>query len=132
MYKVLSLRLLYIVLWSMIGLLVAMGGCLIVDSSGPVRWTHGTVVATRFEEGVTISHEIKVGEVTVPMKTDVPGAWIVDINSPILGRIEVPTSDAGFHASQEVYLGYRVGRVTGGKEVVALQSHPSNPVLVRK
>jgi hypothetical protein len=128
----LSLRLPYIMLWSLLGLLVAMGGCLIVNSSGPVRWTYGTVVSARFEEGVTISNDIKVGDVTVPMKTDVPGAWIVDIDSPVLGKIEVPTSDTGFHASQEVYLGYRVGRLTGSKEIVALQSGPSNPVVVRK
>lgn len=129
---VLSLRLSYIMLGSMLGLLVAMAGYLMVDSSGQVRWTYGTVVSTRFEEGVTISNDIKVGDVTVPVKTDVPGAWIVDINSPILGRIEVPTSDTSFQASQEVYLGYRVGRLTGSKEVVTLQSRPQNPVVEQK
>jgi hypothetical protein len=116
---------LYLALWSLLALLAATFVCLIVDSSGPVRWTYGTVVSAHFEDGVTVSNDIKVGDVTVPMKTEVPGAWIVGINSPILGKIEVPTDNKSFHAGQEVYLGYRVGRLTGCKGVVTLQSRPS-------
>lgn len=123
---------LYLMLWSLLVLLAAAFGCLILDSSGPVRWTHGTVVSARFEDGVTLSSDVKVGDVTVPMKTEVPGAWVVDIDSPILGKINVPTSDNSFHASQEVYLGYRLGRLTGSKEVVDLQSRPPHPAEVRK
>jgi hypothetical protein len=122
---------LYLVLWSLLALLAATFGFLIVDSSGPVRWTNGTVESTRFEQGVTISNDIKVGDVTVPMKTEVPGAWIVEIDSPLLGKVVVPASDNGFHAGQAVYLGYRVGRLTGGKEVVALQSHPPGPAVAQ-
>jgi len=122
---------LYFMLWSTLGVLVVMFGCLIVDSSGPVRWTYGMVVSTHFEEGATISNDIKVEDVTVPIRTEIPGAWIVEIGSPLLGKVAVPVSDNNFHAGQAVYLGYRVGRLTSGREVVALQSHQSSPVVVQ-
>ena len=86
-------RWLRISIWAMGGLFALMGGCLIVDSTGPHHQTYGTVLSTRFVEGWTTTTDVKVGEVAVPIRTEIPGSWIAEIDAPVLGRVQVPVGD---------------------------------------
>ena len=100
------------------GLFATMAGCLIVDSRGPVPRTDGTIVSTRFVEGMTTTNYIKTGEVEVPIRTEIPGAWIAQIDSAVLGKVEVPLNPDKLHPGQRVYLEYHVGKLSGQASVV--------------
>jgi hypothetical protein len=71
---------------------------LVVDSAGPDQRTYGTILSTRFVDGMTTSIDVKIGDVTMPLHTEVPGAWVATIDSPVLGRIEVAVDDGTLHS----------------------------------
>jgi hypothetical protein len=110
-----------IAIWVAAGLFVLMGGYLVVDSTGPDQKSYGTIISTRFVEGITSHIDVKVGDVTVPVHTEIPGAWIALVESPVLGRIEVAVDGNTLRAGQRVNLKYHVGRLSGQPEVVGLR-----------
>ena len=106
------------------GLFTIMAGCLIIDSGGPVLRADGTVISTRFVKGMTTTTYIKTGEVEMPIRTEIPGAWIAQIDSAVLGKVEVPVDNDKLHPGQRVYLDYHVGRLSGQSSVVGLRRNP--------
>jgi hypothetical protein len=106
------------------GLLVLALALVIVDSSGPNQQAVGMIRSTRFIDGLETTTDVKVGETTVPVQTEVPGAWMVEVDSSVLGRIEVPVSDDTFKMGQHVYLEYHLRRLSGHPEVVGLHLQP--------
>ena len=114
-------RWLRISIWTVGGLIGVMVAVLVVDSAGPDQRTYGTVLSTRFVDGMTTSIDVTIGDVTMPLHTEVPGAWLATIDSPVLGRIEVAVDDGTLHAGQRVNLQYHVGRLSGDPQVVGLR-----------
>jgi hypothetical protein len=85
-------RLLSLSTWAMGGLFGLMIAAIVVDLAGPTQRTQGTILSTRFVEGVTTTIDVQVGDVTQPLRTEVPGAWLVMIESPVLGPALAPVS----------------------------------------
>jgi hypothetical protein len=108
-------------IWGVGGLFGLMVAALVVDSSGPALRTDGIVVSTRFVEGMTTTTDVKVGDMSVPIRTEIPGAWIAEIDSALLGRVEVPVDEDKLHPGQRVYLDYHVGKLSGQASVVGLR-----------
>jgi hypothetical protein len=105
----------------MVGLVVM----LIYNASGPVAYTYGTVVSARYVEGWSTTTQIPMGEhMTVPMTTNYPGAWTLEVDSPVLGRTEV-TCPEDLPPGQEVYLRYVIGRLSHKPELVEMRLHPA-------
>ena len=94
---------------------------LLVDSTGPALRTDGIIVSTRFVEGMTTTTDVKVGDISVPISTEIPGAWIAEIDSVVLGRVEVPVDEDKLRPGQRVYLDYHVGKLSGQASVVGLR-----------
>jgi hypothetical protein len=67
-------RWLRISIWAVGGLIGVMVAVLVVDSAGPDQRTYGTVLSTRFVDGMTTSIDVKMGDVTMPLHTEVLGA----------------------------------------------------------
>jgi hypothetical protein len=114
-------RWLRISIWAVGGLIGLMAAALVVDSGGPDQRTYGTILSTRFVEGMTTSIDVNIGDMRMPLRTEVPGAWLVTIESPVLGRIEVAIDEGTLHRGQRVNLQYHVGRLTGDPQVVGLR-----------
>lgn len=116
----------------LIGLLVAvvagMIGLAVVvayNSSGLTADTYGTVVSSRYSEGWSTTTEIPVGQgMTVPMTTHYPASWIVEVDSPVLGRKEVAWPE-NLSPGREVYLKYVIGRLSHEPELVEMRLHPA-------
>jgi hypothetical protein len=59
--------------------------------------------------------------VSVPIRTEIPGTWIAEIDSVVLGKVELPVDDDNLRPGQRVALTYRVGRLSGTPDVVGLR-----------
>jgi hypothetical protein len=70
---------------------------------------------------MTTTTEMKVGDVSMPIHTEIPGAWVAEIDSPIWGRVQVEVNNDKLRAGQRVNLKYHVGRLSGRPEVVGLR-----------
>lgn len=110
------------------GILHGLGAALLTfviwDSTGPMRWATGTVVSEHFAEGITTYTQIDVGnDVTIPVTTEVPGLWILEIDSAVLGRQSVAVDGNTFKAGQRVYLEYQIGKLTGQPTVQGVYAH---------
>jgi hypothetical protein len=104
----------------------------IVDSSGTVAETPGRVVSVGFVEGMSTTTQIVIDAehgISVPMTSTLPGSWRVVIDSPVLGRREVYASEANLRPGQDVYVEYRVGRLSRGIEIREVRLH-RRPILV--
>ena len=123
-----SQRLLTWTIWFVGALLVLSCGYLVVDSSGPNLRTDGTIVSARYEEGTTSTTYVEVGETSAPMRTEIPGSWVAEIDSPVLGRIEAPVEYDKPLAGQRVYLEYHIGRLSGQPSVVGLRLQSEPPI----
>lgn len=55
------------------------------------------------------------------MTANYPGYWIVEVDSPQLGRKEVSVAESDLLKGQTVYLDYHIGRWSGAKEIVGLR-----------
>jgi len=77
---------------------------LVVDSSGPNLRTDGTIMSCRYEEGTISTIDVKIGETSVPVRTEIPGSWVAEIDSSVLGRVEAPVEYDKLLAGQRVYL----------------------------
>jgi hypothetical protein len=108
-------------IWVLGGLLIVLVGFAVVDESGPTQETQGTVVSTRFTEGATTNTAVQIGEIAVPIHSEIPDCWIVELYAPLLGRTEVAVSYDKFRPGQRVFVTYRVGRLTGSSNVLALR-----------
>ena len=128
MVYVRSQRLLTWTIWLLGSLLVLLCGCLVVDSSGPNLRTDGTIVSARYEEGTSSTTYVKVGETSVPMQTEIPGSWVAEIDSSVLGRVEVPIEYDKPLPGQHVYLEYHIGRLSGQASVVGLRLQSELPI----
>jgi len=116
-----SQRLLPCAIWLAGSLLVLLCGYLVVDSSGPNLRTDGTIVSCRYEEGTISTIDVKIGEASVPVRTEIPGSWVAEIDSSVLGRVEAPVEYGKLLAGQGVYLEYHIGRLSGQASVVGLR-----------
>lgn len=86
-------RTLLIVIGSVLAVMVGLIVLVFVDSAGPAHWTAGTIISTHYSEGITTHSEIDVGNnVKVPMTTEVPSSWILEIDSAALGRQSVAST----------------------------------------
>jgi hypothetical protein len=75
-------------------------------------------------EGLITTTQIPITqEITVPITTQAPGAWIVEVDSPTLGRKEVTLTN-NLPAGRVVYLEYQLGRLSGEAEVVEVRVEP--------
>src|SRR5580698_1858091 len=95
-----SPRLLPWAIWIAGSFLVLLCGYLVVDSSGPHLRTDGTIMSCRYEEGTVSAIDVKVGETSLPVRTEIPGSWVAEIDSSVLGRVEVPVEDDKLFAGQ--------------------------------
>jgi hypothetical protein len=126
-----SQRLLPWVIWLAGSLFVLLCGYLVVDSSGPNLRTDGTIVSCRYEEGTISTTYVEVGETSVPVRTEIPGSWVAEIDSSVLGRVEAPVEDDKLLAGQRVYLDYHIGRLSGQASVVGLRLQSELPITKR-
>jgi hypothetical protein len=114
-------RLMILVLSALVISLIGIGSLVVYNSSGRVCETHGIVVGSRYEEGLTTSTQIQVEEgLSVPTTTQYPGNWVLEVDSPVLGRKEIAWPER-LPAGREVYLEYVIGRLSREPEVVVLR-----------
>jgi hypothetical protein len=109
-------------------LFVLLCGYLAVDSSGPNLRTDGTIVSCRYQEGTISTTYVMMGETSVPVRTEIPGSWVAEIDSSVLGRVEAPVEDDKLLAGQRVY---HIGRLSGQASVVGLHLHSELPITER-
>jgi hypothetical protein len=126
-----SQRLLPWAIWIAGSLLVLLCGYLVVDSSGPNLRTDGTIMSVRYEEGTVSTTYVEVGEISTPMRTEIPGSWVAEIDSSVLGRVEAPVENDKLIAGQRVYLEYHIGRLSGQASVVGLRLQSELPITER-
>jgi hypothetical protein len=119
-----SQRIFILVLCGLGGLLVWLIAYVIRDSAGPNQRTDGTVVSLLFVEGMIMTNNVQVGEISVPIQTQMPGYWMAEIDSSLLGRVQVPVEQDKIHAGQHVYLEYHVGRLSGQPSVLGVRLEP--------
>jgi hypothetical protein len=118
-------------IWFLGALFVLLCGYLVVDSSGPNLRTDGTIVSCRYEEGTISTTYIEVGEASVPVRTEIPGSWVAEIDSSVLGRVEIPVDDDKLRAGQRVYLEYHIGRLSDQASVVGSRLQSELPITER-
>lgn len=93
---------------------VAPFGFLAADSAGrPTHEDRCEVVAAQFSPGTSTASYVKIGEnLSVPVTTEIPGAWEVRLNCNVLGRQEL-AADAEPTVGQRITVSYAIGRFSG-------------------
>jgi hypothetical protein len=128
-------RIWMIVLWCMLSLLVIAGIAglrySIVDGSGPLLWTTGTVIATEHQDGMRMHTDVPIDDkgMSVPVDTQFPESWEVEVDSTDLGKVQVSTSTSGFQPHQIVYLAYKIGKLSGERQVQGLYARRPDPIV---
>jgi hypothetical protein len=75
--------------------------------------------------------DVMIGDTSVPVRTEIPGSWVAEIDSSVLGCVEAPVEGDKLLAGQRVYLDYHIGRLTGQASVVGLRLQSELPITER-
>jgi hypothetical protein len=114
-----------------VSLVAGLAAYVVIDSTARVEETHGTVQAVRFSPGFETTTHMSIptddhgGSIDVPTHTSIPDSWIVTVEAPLLGQVEVSLdSEKHLVRGQTVYLDYYVGRLSGVPKVTELRLQP--------